>query len=213
MAFNFPEGSKFQFSSTFASVITVSAASNASPCVLTTSAAHGLTTGDEVLFNSGWEDAQNAIYRVTNLTATTLSLQGLDTTSTTFFSAGSGTGTIQKLNTWVDIPQTLSINASGGTAKFTTVQLLASRNALSIPVGFDPSTTTLTLAHDPAAANYITMLGLSRTFTKVGFRIVGAGGTQYQYGYMTVGEIPKKQAGQVDQIDVGIAALGRVLSY
>lgn len=212
MAYNFPEGSKFQFSTTFAAAKTVTAASNANPTVLT-SVTHGFTTGDEFLFTSGWEDATNSIFKANVLTADTLNALGLNTTNTSFFSTGTGTGTMQKISGWTDIPQVLTISNSGGDARFTTVQPLASRNGIQIPTGFNAASTTLTLAHDPALANYQTMLDISRSITKVAFRIVGSAGTSYGYGYMSVSEVPQKQAGQVDQVTCAISMLGRTISY
>ena len=77
MAFNFPAGSRFQFSSTFAPAKTISALSNANPAVAT-STAHGYTTNDEILLTSGWEDATDSVYKVTVIDANSFSLQGLD---------------------------------------------------------------------------------------------------------------------------------------
>lgn len=214
MSYFFPEGSKFQFSTTLASAVTVSAASNANPAVLTTSAAHGYATDDEFLFTSGWEDATNSIFRANNLTATTLGVKGLNTTSTTFYAAGGGTGTIQKVTGWTDIPQVLSISTSGGDPKFTTVTPLASRNAMNIPTGFNPSSITLTLGHDPSLAAYQTMLDLSRTLSKVAIKmILGGGAVTYGYGYINVAETPAISSGQVNQVQAAITILGRTISY
>ena len=212
MAYNFPEGSKFQFSTTFAAAKTITAITNANPAVAT-SVAHGYTTADEFLFTSGWEDATNSVFRANVLTTDTFGVLGLNSTNTTYFGAGTGTGTAQKISGWTDIPQVLSIANSGGDARFTTVQPLSARNAIQIPTGFNAASTTLTLAHDPALAAYQTMLDLSRSFTKVAFRVVGAAGTSYGYGYMSVSEVPQKQSGQVDQVTCAISMIGRTLSY
>ncbi len=212
MAFNLPEGSRFQFSSTFAATKTVSAISNANPAVCT-STAHGYITGDEILLTSGWEDATNTVYRVTMIDANSFSIQGLNSTSTTVYPAGTGAGTAQKISSFTDIPQVLTISASGGDARFTDVQLLASRNALRIPVGFNATTTTLSLAHDPSLAGYQTMLDISRTTTKVAFKVVGNGGSEYGYGYMSVSEVASRSAGQVNTVNVAISYLGRAIAY
>ena len=212
MAYNFPEGSKFQFSTTFASAKTISALSNANPAVAT-STAHGYSALDEILLTSGWEDATNSIFRVAAIDANSFGVSGLNSSNTTYFGVGTGTGTAQKISGWTDIPQVLSIANSGGDTRFTTVQPLAARNGLQIPTGFNAASTTLTLAHDPALAAYITMLDLSRSFTKVAFRVVGAGGTSYGYGYMSVSENPQKQSGQVDQVTCAISMIGRQISY
>jgi len=95
MAYYFPEGSKFYFSKTFAAAKTISAITNASTAVAT-STAHGYVDGDEILLTSGWEDATDTVYRVDQLTADTFGVGGLNTTNTNFYPAGSGAGEARK---------------------------------------------------------------------------------------------------------------------
>lgn len=216
MAFYFAEGSRFQFcpSTSFSAASTVSAATNANPSVLTTSAAHGLVDNDEFVFFSGWEDATDTVYRADQLTTTTLSPLGLDTTNTSFFGAGSGTGTLQKIPAWTDIPQVVGISSQGGDPRFTNVELLAKRNATAVPTGFNSTTITLELAHDPAQAGYVTMVGLSRALTKCAFRMVlSGGGYGYGYGYLAVSEVPRLNRNQVNTVSAALTLIGRYMSY
>jgi hypothetical protein len=186
---------------------------NANPAAAT-STAHGYVDNDEVLFTSGWEDATNAVYRVNQTATDNFEFLGLNSTSTRFFPAGSGTGTTQKVGTWVTIPQVTNIQTSGGDPRFTDVQLLASRNALKIPTGFNAVTTVLTLAHDPSNANWLSMVDISRALLPVGFKMaLGGGGTTYGYGYMAVNESPKMSVNKVNEVDVTFAFLGRQYSY
>ncbi len=212
MAFNFPEGAKFQFSTTFASAKTITALTNANPAVAT-STAHGYVDLDEILLTSGWEDATNTVYQVDALDANTFGITGLDSSNTTFFGAGTGTGTAQKISGWTDIPQVLTISSSGGDPRYTDVQLLSSRYGIKIPTGFNAVTTTLELAHDPSNANYKTLIALSRTNTKVAFRVVAGGGTSYGYGYVAVSEMPNMASGQVNKVKCDITFIGRFISY
>jgi len=175
MALYFPEGSAQTFSQTFAAAKTITALSNANPAVAT-SVAHGYATGDEILLTSGYEDATDSVYKITVLTADTFSIDGLDTTNTGFFPVGTGAGSAQKITGWTTIPQVLTISGSGGDARFTDVQLLAKRNSLRIPTGFNATSITMSLAHDAANANYKTMLGISRNLSKVAFKQVISGG-------------------------------------
>jgi hypothetical protein len=213
MAFYFPEGSAFYFSTTLAAAKTVSAITNANPASAT-STSHGYSDNDEVLFTSGWEDATNSVYRVNQTDANTFELLGLNSTNTTFYAAGAGVGTTEKLSSWTSIPQLLTIATQGGDPRFTTVQLLASRNAINVPTGFNAYSLTLTLAHDPAAANWLTMQNISRTLTKVAMKIaLGGGGTIYGYGYMACSEMPSMNANQVNQVTAAVTFLGRPISY
>ena len=117
MSYSFPEGSKFYFSQTFAAAKTLSAITNANPGVAS-STAHGYVDGDEILLTSGWEDA-------------TVGILGLNTSDLNFFAAGGGANSsAQKISTWLEIPQVLSINTSGGDPRFTTISPLSRRNSI-----------------------------------------------------------------------------------
>jgi hypothetical protein len=215
MSFNFPEGTRFYFCSldNFAAAKTITAVSNANPAQAT-SASHGYVDSDEVLFISGWEDATNQILRVDQQDVDHFNFLGLNTTNTRFYPAGSGTGTTQKVGSWVQIPQVTGVQTSGGDPRFTDVQLLASRNALKIPTGFNATTTVISLAHDPADTNWLAMIDISRALTPVGFKMaLGGGGTTYAYGYMAVNESPKMNVNQVNTVDASFAFLGRQISY
>lgn len=213
MAYTLPEGSSQQFANTFASAKTVTAVTNANPAVATC-ATHGYTTGDEVLFNSGWEDATDSVYKVEVIDANSFRILGLDTSSTQFFPAGSGVGTTQKVSGWMAIPQVLTISSSGGDARFTDVNPLAKRNGIRIPTGFNATSVTLSLGFDASSANYKAMLNISRNLSKVAFKQVLSGGsTQYGYGYLNVSEFPKLNNNQVNTVDAALTFLGRTMSY
>lgn len=213
MAYNFPEGSSQQFSSTLAAAKNITVLTNANPAVAT-SVAHGYTTSDEVLLLSGWEDLNEVVAKVTVLTADTFSIDGVDTTDTNFYPPGTGLGTAQKISGWTVMPQVLTISASGGDPKFTAVNPLGKRNGINIPIGFNPTTVTLTLGHDAGNANYKTMLGISRRLSKTAFKqVLNGGALTYGYGYMAVSEFPKLNSGQVNTVDVAMALTGRSISY
>lgn len=213
MAYFFPEGSKFYFSQTFASAKTITALSNASPAVAT-STSHGYADGDEIILTSGWEDATDGAYRVDQLTADTFSILGLNSTDTDFYSAGTGTGSAQKVSSWTEIPQVLTIATSGGDARFTTISPIARRNSINIPTGFNATSITLTLGHDPSNAAFQTMLDISRTLSKVAFKMVLSGGAvTYGYGYMSVSEAPSLNVNQANSVTAALTLLGRSMSY
>lgn len=208
-----PEGSKFYFSTTFAAAKTVTIATNANPAVLT-AVAHGIVDDEEFLFTSGWEDATDSVFKANQLTVDTLSPVGLNTTSTSLFAAGTGTGTIQKVSSWLEIPQVLGISPQGGGARFMDINPLAKRNGLSLPIGFEPTKIALDLGHDPNGANYATMLDVGRTRTPVAYKqVLGGGAAIYGYGYMITGEVPSQQSGQPNKVQALISFQGRCISY
>lgn len=213
MAYTLPEGSSQQFANTFATAKTISAVINANPAVAT-STAHGYVTGDEILFNSGWEDAADSVFKIEVVDANSFKILGLDSSNTSFFPTGSGVGTAQKVTGWTAIPQVLTISSSGGDARFTDVNPLAKRNGIRIPTGFNATSVTLSLGYDATNANYKAMLGISRNLSKVAFKQVLAGGsTQYGYGYMNVSEFPQLNNNQVNTVQAALTFLGRTMSY
>ena len=213
MAYSLPEGSSQQFSNTLASAKTVTAITNANPAVATCTG-HGYTTGDEIMLSSGWEDATDSVYKIESVDANSFKILGLDSTNTSFFPAGSGGGSAQKLSAWTAIPQVLTISASGGDARFTDVTPLAKRNGIRIPTGFNATSITLSLGFDATNASYKSMVGISRSLSKVAFKQVLSGGsTQYGWGYLTVSEFPKLNNNQVNTVDAALTFLGRTMSY
>lgn len=210
---SFPEGSVFQFSKTFAAAKTISALTNASPAVAT-SVAHGYIDGDLILVESGWEDVNESVVKVDQLTVDTFSLLGMNTIDSNFYPAGTGTGTAKLISSWQTIPQVLTIATSGGDPRFTTVQPLAKRNAINVPTGFNAQSATLTMIYDPGNATYQEMLDISRGMEKVAFRMVLSGGVQaLGYGYMSVSEFPQLNNNQVNQVTASFTMIGRPVSY
>lgn len=213
MAYSLPEGSSQQFSNTLAAAKTITAITNANPAVATCTG-HGYTTGDEIMLSSGWEDATDSVYKIESVDANSFKILGLDSTNTSFFPAGSGGGSAQKLSAWTAIPQVLTISASGGDARFTDVNPLAKRNGIRIPTGFNATSVTLSLGFDATTPTYKTMVDISRSLSKVAFKQVLSGGAvQYGYGYLTVSEFPKLNNNQVNTVDAALTFLGRTMSY
>jgi len=214
MSYSFPEGSKFFFSQTFAAAKTLSAMSNANPTV-GNSVGHGFIAGDEALLTSGWEDATNAVFKLSAPSADTVGILGLDTTDTSFYPAGGGaSSTLQKVTQWVEIPQILTISTQGGDPRFTTVSPLARRNSFNVPTGFNPTSLTLTLGHDAANAAYQTMLAISRTLKPVAIKMQLSGGAvTYGYGYLAASEFPSLNQNQPNQVQVALSLQGRAISY
>lgn len=213
MAYYFPEGTKLQYSVTFAATKNITALTNANPA-LATSVAHGYVDNDEVLVSSGWEDATDTVYKVNQTTVDAFELLGLDATNTSFYPSGSGTGTASKISTWVEVPQLLDLSTSGGDVRLTTISPLAKRNDIQVATGFNATALNFTLGHDPANATYLAMLGISRTLTKVALKVLISGSApMYGYGYMSVSEMPRMARNQANQVAGTITMLGRPIAY
>lgn len=216
MAYSFSDGSRFFLGTVFGTAVNVSAISNASPAVITT-ATNSFILGDELLLQSGWEDLTDSVYKPSAVNSTTLTLGGttpIDTSDTNVFPSGSSAGSVQKVTTWVEIGQVLNVNSSGGDPRFVNIEPLARRNAIQVPVGFNPQSLQLDIGYDPTLQGYQALIVASRTLAKRAFKFVLAGGqTGYGYGYVSVSEMPRLQKGQPNQVSASIALLGKFIGY
>lgn len=213
MSYSFPEGAKFLYSKTFAAAKAISALTNADPSVASC-VGNGYANGDELLLLSGWEDAGDSVYRAAAVATDQFALQDLNTTDVNWFTPGAGIGSAQKISDWKEIPQVLTIGSTGGDPRFTTISPLARRNAFNVPTGFNPMSVTLTLGYDAQNATYKEMKDISRTLTKVAFKLLLAGGaSSYGYGYMAASEVPGLNNGQPNSVVASFSFIGRATSY
>lgn len=153
MSASFPNGTLLAVSTAFAAAKTVSAVTNANPAVAT-STAHGLSDGAIGVFTSGWPDANDRVFRVDNSATNAFDLEGLNSTSTTRYPAGQGTGLFTPVDTWVTLSQVREFGKSGGEQQFFTWQYLEDRSGRQRqrPTFKNAKAITVTLDYDPALA-------------------------------------------------------------
>lgn len=97
--------------SALAAAVTISAITKASPAVVTTGTAHGLSNGDFVVVSAqGMRQVNDRVFRVTGASGSTCNLEGEDSTNYDTFSSG----TLQKITFGTSISTATSINVSGG---------------------------------------------------------------------------------------------------
>lgn len=205
MAYTLPDGSKLFLGTTFGSVLTVTAASNANPAVLTV-AAHGLSAGAPFVLTSGWEDVDGRVYRVEDPLAGSFEVAGLDTTDTNLFTPGGGVGSIRPITGWQEIQQVLNPSTSGGEQQFATVEPLAKKNAIQLPTNFSPMTLTIPIGDDPTLPGYIALKAASDKREQRPLRIQKPNGaTNYFFGYVSLNEVPSMTKGQVDTVTATFA--------
>jgi len=213
MAVQVPNNSNFSVASAYGTSSTVSAASNASECVLTI-AAGTFAVGDLVEFTSGWTRANMRIFRVKTATSTAVTLEGFDTTSTKVFPAGGGAGAIRKISTWTSIPFMKAFEVSGGDPKYGTEEFLDTPDEISIPNGFTATSVTMTIADDPSLPHNAVLQAATDATAVAAVRVVLPSGAQLLYNG-TVGFNPNPVMGKGAAMTVkcGLALQGRVVRY
>lgn len=213
MAVQVPNNSNFSVASTYLAAVAVTAASNASECVLTT-AANTLASGDIVELTSGWTRANMRVFRVKAATSTSITLEGFDTTSTKIFPAGGGAGSVRKISAWTPIPFMKSFEVSGGDPKYNTEEFLDFPDEISMPNGFSSTTVTMTIADDVSLPHNAVLQTATDAASVAAVRVVLPSGAQLFYnGIVGFNPNPSMQKGQGMVVKCGLALQGRVVRY
>jgi hypothetical protein len=153
MAITLANGTTISIASGYGADVTISAVTNADPGVAT-AAAHGFADGDYIDVVSGWVNLNDRIVRVDGATTGTFELEEVDTTSTTLFPPGGGTGTCRKITGWTQLTQVLNSTSSGGEQQFWTGQFLEGDREIRIPTTKSASGLEFQIADDPAQPGY-----------------------------------------------------------
>jgi hypothetical protein len=213
MAFSLPNNIAYAVASAYAALIAVTAATNATEAVLTT-ANNTYAIGDYLEFTSGWSKANGRIFRAKAPTATSVTLEGFDTTDTVAFPAGAGVGSLRKITSWQSIVQVLSCDVSGGDPKYATVNPMDGDMELSLPDGFSATTLNMSIADDPAQAHNAVLRAASNSAKIIALKCVLQNGSILLYsGYVGFNENPTQQKGQAMAVKAGFALSNKVVRY
>lgn len=188
-------GTAFAIASAYGSAKTMSAISNAAAAVATLAASHGVVVGDIVEVTSGWDRLNGRLARVSAVATNDVTLEGINTSSTTDYPAGTGTGSVRVISAWTSISQiTADFSVSGGGQQYADVTTLADKTQKRIPTVRDPIDITLPLFDDPSLAWYATVQSVSDSSTVAGLRIVFPNGSRLlANGYWSLRKTPTVQ--------------------
>jgi len=213
MAISLPNGTTYSAAATYAALIAVTAASNAAECVLTT-ANNTYAVGDFVEFTSGWTRANLRVFRVKIATATSVTLEGFDTTSIKLFPALGGVGSVRKIMTWVAIPFMKSFEVSGGDPKYGTEEFIDYPDEIQVPNGFSAVSVKMTIADDPTLPHNAVLQAATDTQSVTAVRAVLPSGAPILYnGYVGFNPNPTMSKGQAMVVTCGLAMQGRAVRY
>jgi hypothetical protein len=213
MAISLPNGTTYAVASAYATPVTVSAASNATECVLTT-ATNTYATGDFVEFTSTWTRANLRVFRVKAATSTSVTLEGFDTTSTKIFPAGGGAGSLRKISTWTSIPFMKAFEVSGGDPKYGTEEFIDYPDEIQLPNGFSAITVKMTIADDPTLPHHAVLQAATDAVAVTAVKATLPSGAPILYnGYPAFNPTPTMTKGSAMTVTCGLALQGRPVRY
>lgn len=180
--------------STYATAVNMTAITNASEAVATLQAGHGVVVGDFLEMTSGWGRLNGRLVRAKTVATNDITLEGVNTTSTTNYPAGTGTGTVRRVNVatgLVNMSQIKIIATSGGDLSFEDVTAVDDVIAKQIPTIRSPVKMDLTVFDDPTLAWYATLLAADDAGTPIGFRIAFPNGAKMLFNaYVSIARVP-----------------------
>lgn len=178
MAITLTTGSTLSVAKTYAAPLNFTAASNAANCTLTVSGST-IVPGDYVEVNSGWGLLDKRLVRAgAGSSATSLILEGIDTTDPIKYPAGAGIGSVRKVTAWTQITQVRSISASGGQQQYADVTSLVDQVTRQIPTVRGAVEMTVDVFDDPSLAWYADVIKADEARTPYGMILAFPNGSK-----------------------------------
>lgn len=209
-----PTGTIYALATVFASAKTVTAISNASEAVVS-STAHGYSNGDIVEVTSGWGRLNKRAFRVKTVLADSFVLELADTSSTEFFPSGSSAGTVRKVTTWQQISKIMNPTSSGGDPKPITYKFLESDVEYIKNDGFTATQESFDIdADEIGGAGYTALRSLTDVQTDTILKkTLKSGSLIFTPCTVALNENVQMQDGQINKCRVSIAGNNRITRY
>lgn len=209
-----PTGTIFSIATVLAAAKTISAITNAAEASVSCTA-HGYSAGDIVQVFSGWGRLNRRVARVKTPTTDAFLLEGINTTNTEFFPAGSGIGSVKKVTTFQQINKILNPTNSGGEPKNITVKFLESDVEENLNDGFSAITETFDIDADEfGGASYAALVALTDVQTDTVLKkTLKSGALIFTPCRVAINENVKMSDGSIMTNAVSINGNGRITRY
>lgn len=213
MSVSLPNGVTLALATTYGTAKTVTALTNYDPAQATSNA-HGLSDGDIIEVTSGWAKLNQRVVRLDNPATNTFDLEGIDTSSTTSYPAGTGTGSVRKITAFTQITQVLDVTTAGGEMQFTTYSFLEQDFETQLPTQSSPQTITINVADDPTLNGYVALKEAAEARDIRCLKVTFPNGAILLYnGYVSFNETPSMTKNEVMAVTATFSLLSRPVRY
>jgi len=217
MSVSLPNGTTISIASGYGAVKTMSALSNANPAIATLQSSHGVADNDYIEVTSNWSRLTDKILRASLVSSpgdNDVGLAGYDTSSTTIYPAGSGTGSVREITGWTQLSQILTSQSSGGEQQFTEYQFLESDAKKRIPTFKNPAGLSFNIADDPTLAGYILASTANDDRLPRAVKAVLPSGAIILYNaYISLNKTPTLTVNEVMAVEVTLSLLNEPVRY
>lgn len=214
MAITLATGTQVAIASTYGTAVAMSAITNAAEAVATLGAAHGVVVGDFLEVTSGWDLLTGRLVRVKTVAVNDVTFESINTTSTTNYPAGTGTGTIRRITAWTSITQIQGLSTSGGDQAFADITTITDRTQKQIPTTRSPQQIDMTVFDDPALGWYSVVAAASDASVATGLRIVFPNASRLvANGYFSLQKTPTVASNAPLTAAIGFSSLADPVRY
>lgn len=213
MAVYLPNGAAVAVASTYGASQSISAFTNANPGVATVTS-HGYANGDLLEITSGWDRMNGRIFRAAGVATNTFQAEGEDTSNTTTYPAGSGTGSVRKITAWQTLQQIIESSSTGGDQQFAEYAFLNSNATRRIPTDRNPFGITFTIADDPTLPQYAILAAADNDRAPRAVRVsLPSGGVILYHAYLSMSRTPTLTRNQLMTVQVTLSLVGDPTRY
>lgn len=213
MAAQLPDGATVLIATTYGSAKPVSAVTNASPAVAT-STAHGLSNGALVLVASGWSRLNARVLRLASVATNAASFEGFDSSSTSVFTPGGGIGTMTEITALTQITQIMGFDTTGGDQQFVNYSFLEQDFETQLPTITSAQSIKISIADDPSLAGYIALKAAGEARATRALKLLLKDGSFVLYnGVVSFNETPTVTKGAIMTVSATFSLTGRPVRY
>jgi hypothetical protein len=216
MAFTLPNGTAVFVARTYGTAVNITAITNAVEAVATLGAGHGVVVGDYLEITSGWGRLNSRVVRAKTVVTNDVTLELVNTTSTSRFPAGAGVGTLRRITAWDEVLQIKAdgIATSGGEQQFADITTLQDVTARNIPVIRSAQGLTITVFDDPLLAFVPTITGYQEAQASAGIRLnYPSGAKSVGNAFLSIGTFPGITGGQAMENTITVSFVADPVRY
>lgn len=214
MAITLATGTQVAVASTYGSGFTITAITNANPAVATLSAAHGVIVGDFIEITSGWDLLNKRVVRISAVSTNDVTLEGINTSDTGRYPAGTGTGTGREITAWSSVTQVRSVSTSGGDLNFADITTLSDTTQKQTPTTRSAQQIDFEFFDDPTLSWYATAQTASDSNAITAMRIIFPNGTRLlANGYLSLQKNPTIEVNAPLTARLGFSSVADLVRY
>jgi hypothetical protein len=214
MSVKLPNGSVISIAATYGASKNMTAISNATEAVATLEASHGVTVNDVVEVTSGWSRLSGRIARAKAVATNDVTLELINSLSTSLFPVGSGTGTVREVLTWTALSQVMEFSKEGGEQQFSTYSFLEDDTERQIPTQKSAESFKLSLGDDQTLPWYAALDAADADRNPRALRItLPSGAIIYANAYVTLNKTPTMTKGEVMQLSATFSLTAPITRY